>query len=136
LAARDGGIWIDEAFIAMQSHPFNGRNSICPQCGRGCYRLYLVAGWACRHCHRLRYSCRHRRRTIPGLNRLLFLRRRIGAPEATFAPSARPPLHARRLWGIVAETRPLKAALVGNAGGDAWDALARRLNRAATREGE
>jgi hypothetical protein len=84
LASRQGGILIGETFMAMQSHPRNGRNFICPRCGRGCYRIYDADGWACRKCHRLDYPSRHRNRSIPGLNRLLYLRRRVNASGYPF----------------------------------------------------
>lgn len=126
LATRDGGILVSGTFIAMQSHPFNGRNFICPRCGRGCYRIYEAKGWACRTCHRLDYACRHRHRTIPGYNRLLFLRRRIGASPVPFSPIAPKPSGARRYWQIVREIRALEAGLVQHARRDVSDVLDRR----------
>lgn len=51
---------------------------ICPVCGTDRHKLHRVGGiWTYRRCHQLDYSSRRRHRTIPGLNRLRFLRRRL-----------------------------------------------------------
>ena len=103
---------------------------ICPACNRDRYRLYEVGGvWACRTCHRLDYACRHKQRSIPGLNRALYLRRKIGAPPVPFWPIAPKPRYARRYWRIVAEIRRLEASLVRHARRDVCDVLERRHDR-------
>jgi hypothetical protein len=130
LASHEGGILIGGTFVAMQSHPFNGRNFICPGCRAGCYRLYVVGGrWMCRRCGNLDYGCRHKNRTIPGLNRALYLRRRIGASLVPFTPIAPKPLRCRRYWRIVLEIRQIEARLVGHIREDVSDVLERRDGR-------
>ena len=85
IASREAGIFIGGTFVAMQSHPFNGRNFICGRCGRGCYRIYDRDGWACRRCHRLSHPSRHKNRMLTGWHRLMFLRRKISASPVPFS---------------------------------------------------
>ena len=100
---------------------------VCPACSRDCYRLYELGGvWACRKCHRLDYACRHRHRSNPGLNRVLYLRKKIGASLVPFSEIAPRLPHARRYWRIVAEIRRLEAGLVQHARRDVCDVLERR----------
>lgn len=129
IATHEGGILVGGMFIPMQSHPFNGRNFICPRCGRGCYRVYDAGGWACRKCHGLDYPSRHRHRAIPGYNRILYLRRRIGASPVPFSSIAPKRRNASRYWRIVAEIRQLEAGLTSHARNDVADVLDRRANR-------
>jgi len=129
IAAHEGGILIAGTFISMRSHPLNGRNFVCPRCGRGCYRIYEIDGWACRTCHRLDYSSRHRNRTVPGLSRLTFLRRSIGEAATPFSLIAPRSLRARKFWRIVREIRWLEAGLVKHAQIDVCEALERRIRR-------
>lgn len=129
IAARNGGILINGTFVAMRSHPFNGRNFVCPKCGRDCYQIYEVDGWACRKCHRLDYASRHRNRMIPGFNRLLYLRRSIGEVELPFAPIQPRPLSARKFWWVVREIRRIESGLVNHARTDVREALERRHKR-------
>jgi hypothetical protein len=52
----------------------------CPRCAKPKYKLsYVGAEWACRECHGLDWSSRHRWRSEPGRARIAWLRRRIGA---------------------------------------------------------
>src|SRR5262249_6092334 len=79
---------------------------ICPRCQCDRYKLYRVGGvWACRQCHLLTYSSRHRGRTIPALSRVRYLRRRLGADLTPFTPLPMKPLTARRHWRLAREIR-------------------------------
>jgi hypothetical protein len=100
---------------------------ICGACGRTCYRAHQVGGlWACRLCHRLTYLSRHRNRTIPGLNRVRYLRRRLGADPRPFTPLPVKPLHARKHWKLASEIRALERALLHHARRDVVEVLERR----------
>jgi hypothetical protein len=89
---------------------------ICPRCDHDCYRIYDAHGyWACRKCHRLDYASRHRHRTIPGFNRLIYLRRRIGA-GLPFSPILAPTRWTANRLAIVAEIRRPESGLIGHAG--------------------
>jgi hypothetical protein len=90
---------------------------ICPECSRDCYRIYFVnGGWRCRKCGNLTYPSKCRNRSIPNYARLLYLRRRLHAPEVPFAelPQAFP--WQRKRWRLVMEVRKIEAALCGHAG--------------------
>lgn len=131
-AIREGGkIEIDGQHIRVGWHPaLPLRVFVCPVCARDCYRMHQVGSvWACRTCHRLDYACRHRSRTIPGLNRLRYLRRRIGADPTPFAPLPVKPLHARLHWRLVREIRHLEAALLDHARRNVAEVLERRDGR-------
>ena len=88
------------AFIAMQSHPFAGRVFTCGRCRRACYHLIHVEDWACRKCQQRRYGLdyrsRHFHRTIPGFNRLIYLRRLISAGPPFSKIASRPQVLADR----------------------------------------
>ena len=81
---------------------------VCPLCERDCYRIYEASGvWACRKCHRLDYACRHRHRSIPGLNRVLYLRKKIGASLVPFSEIA----PRFRMRGVIGGSLPKSAVL-------------------------
>jgi len=102
---------------------------IC-DCGRACYRLHQVNGrWACRRCHRLDYSSRHRGRTIPGYTRAVYLRRRMrayGVSGELFSPITPRPLSHRRFWRLLVELRDLEARIARYLGANVNDVLERR----------
>lgn len=129
IASREAGIFIGGTFVAMQSHPFNGRNFICGRCGRGCYRIYDRDGWACRRCHRLSHPSRHKNRMLTGWHRLMFLRRKISASPVPFSAIPPRPLRQRRYWRIVLEIRQIEAGLAQHARTDVADVLDRRERR-------
>jgi hypothetical protein len=89
---------------------------LCPVCGRRRQHLYLDE-LACRTCCRLDYACRHLHRTVPGLHRIRWLRRRIGVDQRPFAPLPKPPPSHTRFHRIAAEIRALECGLVGHLGG-------------------
>jgi hypothetical protein len=72
---------------------------------------------ACRQCSGLDWACRHRNRSIPGYNRLLSLRRKIGAELSPFTPLPTSPSKATRKRKIVAEIGQLEARLIGHLAG-------------------
>ena len=84
---------------------------ICPRCSKRCRFIY-VAQTACRQCSGLDWSCRHRNRTIPNYNRVLYLRRKLGAELAPFTPLPTFPRQATRKRQIAAEIGRLEAGLV------------------------
>jgi hypothetical protein len=49
-------------------------------------QIAVLGVWACGQCHLLTHSSRHRGRTIPGLIRVRYLQRRIGASAELFSP--------------------------------------------------
>src|SRR5215813_9826963 len=81
-----------------------------------------------RRCSRLDYACRHRHRSVPGLNRLKWLRRRIGVDEAPFAPLPERPRSHTRYHRIADEIRSLEFGLVGYLG-EINRVLERRVRR-------
>jgi hypothetical protein len=91
-----------------------------------CCHVYLRQ-LACRRCSRLDYSSRHLHRSVPGLNRLRYLRRKLGLELRPFAPIPPRPSSHTRYNRIVAEIRALEAGLVGHLRADINDVLARRL---------
>jgi len=101
---------------------------LCPVCEKDCYRIYDVGGWRCRKCANLTYASRCRNRSIPDFARLRYLRRRLGALEAPFAPL--PPVlpQHRRRWKLVAEIRKIEAGLCSHAA-DISATLERRYGR-------
>jgi len=132
LAVHEAGkVEIDSQRIQLAAHPMcNASVFVCPACGRDCYRLHCVNGtWACRRCHRLDYWCRHRNRTIPGLARIRYLRRRINADPQPFSPLPRKSLRARKHLRICKEIRALEQALVEHAREDVAAVLERRHAR-------
>src|SRR5262245_55468068 len=87
-----------------------------PRCNGNCYRLFEVNGaWACRACHRLDYSSRHCNRSVPGLARLLLLRKWIGAELRPFGSLPERP-RGRNGLRYVAEIGALEEKLVGYLG--------------------
>jgi hypothetical protein len=72
----------------------------CPMCRRRCRHLHLRR-LACRRCSQLDYSSRHMHRSVPGLHRVVYLRRRIGAELRPFSPIAPRPRSHRRYHCIV-----------------------------------
>ena len=118
-ASLPAGLTAGNCRIELRPHPMLRAPMFgCPQCNRACYRLYEVAGqWTCRTCGRLDYSSRHCDRSIAGLARLLWLRRRIGAELRPFGSVPdRPSRRVRRFREIVAEIGDLEAKLVGYLG--------------------
>jgi len=99
---------------------------LCPKCGRRCRHIYLDH-MACRICARLDYSSRHRNRSVPGYNRLLCLRRKIGASPQPFTPVAPRPRTHLRYNRIAAEIGELEARLITHLRTDINDVLARRI---------
>ena len=75
----------------------------------------------------LHYSSRHLNRMLPGFNRLVRLRRRIGADPRPFTPIAARPWWYKRFWRIAGEIRQLEERLVGHLRVDVNDALERRV---------
>jgi hypothetical protein len=126
-----GNLNLEGQLIPIRPHPKLPMPVFgCPRCGTDRYRLHEVAGsWACRECHDLEYACRHTHRSVPGLHRVAWLRRRIKADPRPFTPIASKPASARRYWRIVAEIRRLEACLVRHAREDVADVLERRHDR-------
>jgi len=103
---------------------------ICPRCQCDRYKLYRVGGvWACRQCHLLTYSSRHRGRTIPGLSRVRYLRRRLGADLTPFTPLPMKPLTARGQLRLAREIRRLEQALIEHGRRDVCEVLEKRYAR-------
>jgi hypothetical protein len=100
----------------------------CPRCRVRCRHLYLRQ-LACRRCSRLDYASRHLHRSVPGLNRLLYLRRKLGLDPKPFSPIPPRPRHHTRYRRIADEIRALEAGLVGHLQTDINDVLARRIRR-------
>jgi hypothetical protein len=100
----------------------------CPVCKQRARHLYLRQ-LACRRCSRLDYSSRHLRRSVPGLNRLRYLRRKIGLELRPFSPIPPRPSSHVRYNHIVAEIHQLEAGLVGHLQTDINDVLARRIRK-------
>jgi hypothetical protein len=126
-----GNLNLDGQLIPIRSHPHLPMPVFgCPRCGTDRYRLHEAAGvWACRECHGLEYACRHTHRLIPGLNRLLYLRRRIGAAQRPFSPIAPRPKSHVRYHRVVAQIRALEARLLGHLRADVNDVIERRIER-------
>src|SRR5262249_42331201 len=104
---------------------------VCPRCGKDRYRLHEVDGvWACRECHKLDYSSRHTNRSVPGLARLLLLRKWIGASPQPFSPLPEPP---RRKRHYVAEIAALESGLIKHLGSVNSDLKRRIKSRKAKR---
>jgi hypothetical protein len=74
----------------------------------------------------LDWSCRHRYRSIPGLNRLIGLRRRLGADLRPFSPLPAGPIRRLKDKRLVLEIERLEAGLVGHLREDINDVLERR----------
>jgi hypothetical protein len=111
-----GQIELDSQFVSVSWHrALKLRVFICGICGRDCYKLYRVGTWACRRCHRLDYASRHRSRTIPGLIKLRYLRRRIAAPAELFSPlpaKPKPRMSAIEHLRLSRQIRQLEQALI------------------------
>jgi hypothetical protein len=82
LAMRGPGILVGGTHVLLrwdEPMPGVGRPGFeCPVCRRRCRHLYLRQ-LACRRCCGLDYSSRHTHRSVPGLHRVLYLHRKIGA---------------------------------------------------------
>jgi hypothetical protein len=107
---------IDGQAIPVRSHPalpfwcFG-----CPRCDADRYRMHLVGGfWACRECHGLLYRSQCRSRSVPGLHRLVWLRKRAGASLQPFSALPRKPINAKRHWRLVREIRELEKRLLAH----------------------
>jgi hypothetical protein len=137
LAAGEGQILIDETRIVVGSHTLGMPLFVCPRCEHDAYRLYEVGGaWACRKCHRLDYACRHRNRTVPGYNRVLYLRRRLGVEIKPFAPLPDYPRSCTRKRALAAEIMTLEARLIGHLRRDVCNVIEQRdEHRIAKRNG-
>jgi hypothetical protein len=100
----------------------------CPKCDRDCYVLHFINGeWRCRTCPpALGYRCRHLK--VRGLARLIWLRKRVGAPQL-FAPIAPKRRQARRYWRLAREIRAIEERLVGHLRFDVGDVLEKRYAR-------
>jgi hypothetical protein len=136
LAVREAGkVELDGQTICVGWHPALPLHCwICPRCQCDRYKLSRVDGaWACRKCHRLDFACRHRDRTIPKLNRIRSLRRRLGADPTLFSPLPRKRLHAKRHWRLCREIRQLEQALIEHGRRDVAEVLERRHARARRR---
>jgi hypothetical protein len=73
-------------------------------------------------------ASRHRDRSVPGLHRARWLRRRIGADPRLFTRIAPKPLQARRYWRLAREIRELEARLAEHLAHSVVDVLERRLD--------
>lgn len=129
-----GKVEIDGQQIRVAWHPaLPLRCFTCPSCGRDAYKLHSVGGvWACRQCHLLTYSSRHRCRTIPGLSRLRYLRRRIGASAEPFSPlpaNPKPRTSVREHLRLAREIRRLEQALIEHGRRDVCEVLEKRYAR-------
>jgi len=98
---------------------------LCPACGQRCKHLYL-GELLCRTCCHLDYACRHQHRSIPGLDRIKQLRRRIGVDERPFSPLPRRQRRHLRYHRIADEIRLLESRLVSHLDGINRD-LQRRI---------
>ena len=98
---------------------------LCPACGQRCKHLYL-GELLCRTCCHLDYACRHQHRSIPGLDRIKQLRRRIGVDERPFSPLPRRQRRHLRHHRIADEIRLLESRLVSHLDGINRD-LQRRI---------
>ena len=131
LVRAPGKISIGNQAITIGSHPKLPMPVFtCPGCGTARYRLYEVeARWACRRCHKLDYASRHTYRSVPGLHRLRWLRRRLGADPRPFTPLPPKPPHWRRYWRLAREVRTLEEALVRHGREDVAGVLEKRLEK-------
>jgi hypothetical protein len=73
------------------------------------------------------FAAPHRHRSIPGYNRILYLRRKIGAELRPFSEIPPRPRSHTRYHRIVAEIRALEERLIGHLRTDVNDALERRV---------
>lgn len=82
LARMPGKIRIGDQEVAVRSHPqLPVEVFVCPNCFRNCYRLHrrTKGEWLCRSCPpRLKYRSQCRDRSVPGLSRVVYLRREPG----------------------------------------------------------
>jgi hypothetical protein len=105
---------IDNQAIVVGWHPTLPLRAVyCPRCREPKYRLHRVAGlWTCRLCAGLSYLSRCRVATVPGLPRLVWLRRRIKASPVPFSPIEAPSRSSRRYRAIVDEIRRIERGLI------------------------
>jgi hypothetical protein len=91
---------------------------VCPGCQQDRYRLYAHNGsWACQRCAGLDWSCRHRHRSIPGLARLKWFRRRLKLSEQPFSPIPDRPRSHVSFHRLANEIRMIERGLVEHLGG-------------------
>jgi hypothetical protein len=99
----------------------------CRLCHCRCRHIYLHQ-LACRKCCRLDYSSRHKHRSVPGLNRLRYLRRKLGLDPKPFSPIPPRPRTHLRYHRIADEIHALEERLVGHLG-EINRVLERRVRR-------
>jgi hypothetical protein len=133
LARAPGKILIGDQEIEVRSHPtllVEMFGSPTEGCGRNCYRLHYVEGrWRCRlDPPRLKYRSQCRDRGVPGLARLAWLRKRIGASPLPFSPIEPRRGYAPRHWRLAREIRELEERLVEHLRVDVGDVLEKRLH--------
>jgi hypothetical protein len=132
LLRRAPNIFVDgNPILVVWDEPMSGVGRCwfeCPRCSQRCRHIY-VRQLACRRCSRLDYSSRHLHRSVPGLNRLRYLRGKLGLELRPFAPIPPRPSSHTRYHRIVAEIHALEAGLVGHLMTDINDVLARRLQK-------
>jgi hypothetical protein len=85
----------------------------CPGCGRRCKHIYLDE-LVCRICCRLDYASQHLHRSVPGVHRVMRLRRMIGIDPHPFAPIPKRQRHHKRYHRIVARILLEEQALLGH----------------------
>jgi hypothetical protein len=127
---RGRNLEIDGQRIPILPHPVAVVAFACPLEGRPCYRLYCVDGvWGSRKAHKLDWSSRHKHRTIRGLARLAWLRRRAGVSPVPFSDLPQKGRQWRRYWRLALEIRALEARLVGHLRDDVVAVVKRRHER-------
>jgi len=100
---------------------------LCPSCGSRRYKLHGTEGrWWCRKCANLDFWSRHKGRTVPGLSRARWLRRRLGASAELFSRIEPRSRHHRRYWRLVIELRQLEARIAVYLGANINSVLERR----------
>lgn len=101
----------------------------CPVCSKDVYRLYDVGGWRCRRCGNLTYESKCRHRSVPGLSRIVYLRRRLHADPTPFTPLPKKRPGAWKHFALCREVRRLEAALIAHARDDVAVVLEKRYAR-------
>jgi hypothetical protein len=113
---REGNLQINGVELPVDPDKLGRRFFECA-CGRLCRFVYLP-GLKCRRCTGLEHSCRHVWRTVPGLHRIVKLRkglaRRYGCAISLepFTAIPRKKRHCVRYARIVDEIRELELGLV------------------------
>jgi hypothetical protein len=126
-----GNLNLEGQLIPIRPHPRLPMPVFgCPRCGTDRYKLYGVRGiWACRDCHTLTWACRHTHRSVPGLHRIAWLRKRIKADPRPFTQLPSKPPHWRRYWRMAREIRRLEQDLIRHARLDVVEVLEQRYGR-------